>query len=169
MRADGGLYGCFKRAWQIVHLNDYFARRGVPTSRSVADDGVPRISHAGDYFRVLSHHLARYDGGGVCDYSNPVERDIEKKGEFVVEDLDWRLTTYNDEWNGKTFELKTFKTEGRNDHEHCEFCWQKITDLPIEDVDREGYVYEDFEIGRSVWICKQCFADFKEKFDFKTK
>ena len=82
---------------------------------------------------------------------------------------DWRLTNQMNYLYRVTLKKTVFKASTTNDHEHCEFCWQKITDLPIEDVDREGYVYEDFEIGRSVWVCKHCFGDFKEKFNFKTK
>ena len=86
-----------------------------------------------------------------------------------MDEQDWRLTAQRDELNGEIFELRTFKTEERNDHEHCIFCWQKITDLPIENVDREGYCYINPKTKQSNWICKQCFSDFKDKFDFKTK
>lgn len=44
-------------------------------------------------------------------------------------------------------------------HEHCFFCWEKFeTDKPAE-----CFCTQDF----STWICKTCFDDFKEKFNFK--
>ena len=44
------------------------------------------------------------------------------------------------------------------EHEHCAFCWDKIDkDTPI------AYTTED----RYHWICKDCFADFKEMFEWE--
>ena len=45
-------------------------------------------------------------------------------------------------------------------HEHCYFCWEKfMTDKPAECFCTQDY---------SVWICKTCFEDFREKFNFLT-
>lgn len=54
---------------------------------------------------------------------------------------DWRLIHYDGHLNGKVFQLKRFASTDRNDHEHCEFCWKKITDVEgfTEPVDKEGY------------------------------
>ena len=46
-------------------------------------------------------------------------------------------------------------------HEHCEFCWDKAT----TDNDCEFYCTEDMRY----WICKECFDDFKEKFEWAVK
>lgn len=46
-------------------------------------------------------------------------------------------------------------------HEHCEFCWEKaMTDKPCEFYCTEDYRY---------WVCKECFADFREKFCWTVK
>lgn len=85
------------------------------------------------------------------------------------ENQDWRLVSYNGHLNGETFKLKHFISNDKNDHEHCEFCWKKITDLQIEneDCDSEGYVCFNSKTQQTNWICKNCFNDFKEKFNFK--
>ncbi len=44
-------------------------------------------------------------------------------------------------------------------HAHCEFCTEKIT---AEDL-RICYCTADY----SVWICKNCFDDFCERFGFR--
>ena len=44
-------------------------------------------------------------------------------------------------------------------HAHCDFCTEKIS---TED-SRVCYRNQDY----SIWICKKCFDDFNEKFDFK--
>ncbi len=80
---------------------------------------------------------------------------------------DWRLSGwYEGELDGKTFEYKKFVTEGTNDHEHCVFCFQKITDLDMPDVDKYGYYATDADSVSCRWICKQCFNDFAELFGF---
>ena len=48
-----------------------------------------------------------------------------------------------------------------NDHDHCEFCMAKF-----------GFADGDLHLGYStkdngIWICEQCFYDFKEKFNWK--
>lgn len=82
---------------------------------------------------------------------------------------DWRLDTYDGYLDGAEFTLEKFVSTETNDHEHCVFCWQKITDLSIENCETEGYntVYE--KTGQSQWICKECFNEFKNMFNFKVK
>ncbi len=86
-----------------------------------------------------------------------------------TDDLDWRVETYNGYLNGQTFTLQKFVSTPTNDHEHCVFCWQKITDLKIDDCDTEGYCTFYSKTGQTNWICKNCFNDFKERFNFKLK
>ena len=96
-----------------------------------------------------------------------------KKHDKVVikkeESEDWRLISYNGDLNGETFKLTRFVSTAKNDHEHCEFCWKKITDLRIEneDCDSEGYVCFNSKTQQTNWICKDCFNDFKDRFNFK--
>lgn len=83
---------------------------------------------------------------------------------------DWRLDTYDGYLDGAIFTLEKFESTKSNDHEHCVFCWQKITDLiNVEDAETEGYctVYE--QTGQTQWICKNCFTEFKNMFNFKVK
>lgn len=80
---------------------------------------------------------------------------------------DWRLDMYDGYLDGATFTLKKFVSVNGNDHEHCVFCWKKITDLSIEDCETEGYCTMYEKTGQTQWICKDCFDDFKKKFNFK--
>ena len=48
----------------------------------------------------------------------------------------------------------------QNDHDHCEFCMTKFSSSP-EDL-HFGYSTKD----RKIWICKQCFDDFKGVFNW---
>lgn len=84
-----------------------------------------------------------------------------------ITDKDWRLDPYDGFLDGETFRLEKFISSERSDHEHCYFCWQKITDLPIEDTDPEGYRTISSETGQEIWICKNCFNDFKNRLNFK--
>lgn len=74
---------------------------------------------------------------------------------------DWRLDMYDGYLDGATFTLKKFVSANGNDHEHCVFCWKKITDLSIEDSETEGYCTMYEKTGQTQWICKDCFDDFK--------
>lgn len=44
-------------------------------------------------------------------------------------------------------------------HEHCEFCWHKI----MTDNSEECFCTSDY----CHWICKECFDDFKDEFNWK--
>ena len=84
-------------------------------------------------------------------------------------DEDWRLDPYDGFLDGETFCFKKFISTATNDHEHCYFCWQKITDLEIEDSDSEGYCTISLKTGQENWVCKNCFNEFKNRFNFKVK
>ena len=49
------------------------------------------------------------------------------------------------------------------EHEHCEFCGQKIS--PYEGDQHSGYCTLD----SYYWICEQCFEDFREEFGFQVQ
>lgn len=87
------------------------------------------------------------------------------------ENQDWRLVAYNGHLNGETFILKHFRSTDKNDHEHCEFCMKKITDLQIENEDcvPEGYCCFNSKTQQTNWVCRNCFNDFKDKFKFIEK
>lgn len=48
-----------------------------------------------------------------------------------------------------------------NDHDHCEFCMEKFGNSPK--CLHVGYSTIDNEI----WICEQCYYDFKKQFEWK--
>ena len=87
------------------------------------------------------------------------------------ENADWRLDGYNGNLNGKVFIFKKFVSSDKNDHEHCEFCWKKITNLQNieEEHVSEGYCFFNTKTGQTNWICQECFNDFKNEFNFKIK
>ena len=53
---------------------------------------------------------------------------------------------------------------GRWDHDHCDFCWAKFSDHPLEGDDPPtqlaGYATED----GAIWICPSCMTDFLDRF-----
>ncbi len=46
-------------------------------------------------------------------------------------------------------------------HDHCDFCWEKITNK----YDKNAYTTLD----EYHWICEECFNDFKDKFKWTVK
>ncbi|KAA3611938.1 MAG: hypothetical protein DWQ01_07600 [Planctomycetota bacterium] len=46
------------------------------------------------------------------------------------------------------------------EHEHCEFCFAKISTNPADE--NAAYATEDL----NCWICKTCFQDFSEEFNW---
>ena len=80
----------------------------------------------------------------------------------VVEE-DWRLSQGDfDNIKNHVFKKQYFKSNKNNDHDHCNFCWTKITDLEIdEEHDTFGYVTLNAH-GQEEWVCEKCFNDFKE-------
>ena len=74
---------------------------------------------------------------------------------------DWRLTDQMDYLYKAPLIKAKFRRAGSNDHEHCEFCWEKFGEE--NGVLHIGYCTCD----RYRWICEQCYNDFKELFDWK--
>lgn len=76
---------------------------------------------------------------------------------------DWRLNGQEKYLAGIFLKYISFseRSNKSNDHEHCAFCWEKISEYP--DTLQEGYCTKD----EYHWICKTCFADFKDKFYWK--
>ena len=84
----------------------------------------------------------------------------------MVDQTDWRLQGQEEYLKGVTLQWRVYKECAPHwDHDHCEFCWAKFMDRDLADVLREGYVTVDG--GR--WICKKCYDDFKEMFDWKVQ
>ena len=74
-----------------------------------------------------------------------------------MNDSDWRLSGQEKYLKGIAFELKTWCSYKPGwDHDHCEFCYDKISSL--DDCIHEAYVSAD----NKYWICKKCYEDFRE-------
>lgn len=78
---------------------------------------------------------------------------------------DWRLKRQRKYIQGLALVWKSFTPFRKGmDSDHCEFCWAKFAAQPGPDVKTEGYTTESYYY----WICKNCFEDFKEMFEWKT-
>ena len=74
---------------------------------------------------------------------------------------DWRLLGNFKDITGNKFKKTKFKSTEKNDHEHCEFCWEKA----LTDKACTFYCTEDM----SYWICEDCFRDFQNKFNWQER
>ena len=74
---------------------------------------------------------------------------------------DWRLTNQQDYLYGKKLKCYDILDFPNIDHEHCEFCWGKIS--KHEESFRKAYADEKL----FCWICQKCFDDFKELFKWE--
>ena len=74
----------------------------------------------------------------------------------------WNIEEYEekDYLHNRRLKRKQFvrPPDSRNDHEHCELCWNKIS---IYEGDLHFGYYE--EESKS-WICPTCYNDFKDLF-----
>ena len=74
---------------------------------------------------------------------------------------DWRLNGQERYLFRKRLVKKAFKALGYHDHEHCDFCWDKISEY---DGDLNfGYCNTEDEHH---WICETCYNDFKDMFEW---
>jgi len=83
---------------------------------------------------------------------------------------DWRLTGQHRYLHGATLVRKSYRAYSETwDHDHCSFCWATFRDSPEPDVLTEGYATTaEHERGADYhWICKQCFDDFADLFDWR--
>ena len=82
----------------------------------------------------------------------------------MVDTNDWRLTDQEQYLKGVTLYWREYTRWSESwDHDHCEFCWAKFMVEDYPDVLHEGYTTED----QYRWICKKCFEDFKNMFEWK--
>lgn len=81
----------------------------------------------------------------------------------MVELDDWRRNGQEEYLRGAHLQYKVFELGFPGyDHDHCSFCFQKITCLDIPDGQKSGYATSD----NQHWVCSHCFADFKEEFEW---
>ena len=77
---------------------------------------------------------------------------------------DWRLTGQEKYLTGVSLSRKAYKKPSDAwDHDHCEFCSAKFSQM--ENDLHEGYATED----EYHWICEACYNDFKDRFQWKVK
>lgn len=75
---------------------------------------------------------------------------------------DWRLNGQERYLYGAQIKRMKFCNKAtKSDHEHCEFCFEKISDHT--DTIHEAYCTED----EYYWICDNCYNDFKSIFHWK--
>lgn len=82
---------------------------------------------------------------------------------FSKQHDDWRITNQDRYLLDATLTWKTWSPRSDNpswDHDHCEFCWQKISNLADPDFVPAGFCATD----RHCWVCRQCYDDFKGRF-----
>ena len=80
---------------------------------------------------------------------------------MVMEENDWRLTNQINYLYNKTLIKSKYQPYREGwEHDHCEFCSERI------DVNSpEAYCTED----KYHWICADCYNDFKDMFKWNLK
>ena len=87
---------------------------------------------------------------------------INERKIYKMEENDWRLWDDSDCFRNEKFYFRKYKKSSeRWDHEHCNFCWARISEY--DDELNEGYC----TVKDELWVCPQCFNDFKEKFNLE--
>jgi hypothetical protein len=86
----------------------------------------------------------------------------------MAEAEDWRLTTLGAVLRCKLAGMTLMWVDWHAprpgwDHDHCAFCWTKFAGPETPDTLHAGYATLD----RYYWICAQCFADFREVFEWQ--
>jgi hypothetical protein len=80
-----------------------------------------------------------------------------------MNDSDWRLTNQARYLTGVSLRYRRYTPASPDDdHDHCEFCWNKFMVDGANETLGEGYATMD----GSRWICKPCFDDFVSKFQW---
>jgi hypothetical protein len=81
---------------------------------------------------------------------------------------DPRVTSQERFLQGAAFKWRAWPSDQPDsDHDHCAFCWVHFGDhVFTDDADTqlEGWATPD---GHH-WVCRACFADFREAFEFQT-
>jgi hypothetical protein len=82
---------------------------------------------------------------------------------MALEPNDWRLTGQEKYLKGVVLFWRPYEPQEGNDHDHCEFCWDKFMKDGSDESLGFGYTTED----RYRWVCETCFKDFAEMFGWK--
>ncbi len=62
-----------------------------------------------------------------------------------------------------TLHRQTFLPDNKNDHEHCEFCWQRISEYNGDE--HEGYTDD----AQEHWVCMACWAERRSEYQSKER
>jgi phage terminase large subunit-like protein len=83
---------------------------------------------------------------------------------MVKEPNDWRLTNQEKYFKNAVLSWKKY-TKYREgwEHDHCEFCRAKFMEQPGPEILTEGFATSD----NYRWVCKTCFEDFKNLFQWQ--
>ena len=81
---------------------------------------------------------------------------------------DPRLTNQENYLKGVTLVWREYlPSNPKNDHDHCAFCWVTFMrdNNSVPDAQTSGYSTTD----RYHWVCKGCFEDFRDLFQWKVE
>ena len=84
----------------------------------------------------------------------------------MADQSDWRLQGQEKYLQAAALIRRAWRPPVRNpnwDHDHCAFCWAKLSAEPLPDSLQEGYCTPD----EYSWICATCFEDFKSRFEWR--
>ncbi|WP_237067922.1 hypothetical protein [Microbulbifer guangxiensis] len=77
---------------------------------------------------------------------------------------DWRRQGQEAYLLGLTFQRKPYtKYRESWDHDHWDFCGQKLAEFAVDGALHEGYATED----NDRWVCPECFEDFRGEFKWQ--
>ncbi len=90
----------------------------------------------------------------------------------LVDDDDWRLSSPGADLAGHTFRWAEWVRRRDDwDHDHCEFCWAKMTDLSKPDTDDHEYFSGGWVTAAASdggrWVCPTCFRELSESLDLR--
>lgn len=74
---------------------------------------------------------------------------------------DWRIANQMSYLYRAKLKRAKFEATPANDHEHCEFCFDKFGEN--ENLLKSGYC----TLNEYYWICDGCFRDFQKQFEWK--
>ncbi len=84
---------------------------------------------------------------------------------MAAHDDDWRIRGQENYLKGAALHWSRYKQPSETwDHDHCAFCWARFAEekAGYNDAQQHGYTTED----DYHWICKTCFNDFKDRFEW---
>lgn len=88
---------------------------------------------------------------------------------MTASDDDWRLRGQETYLAGRTLAWRSWTSPRPDwDHDHCDFCWDEISDRPVDEHVRynSAWVTSDDTYH---WICPECFEDFRQRFAWKVE